>query len=270
MLRAVSGGALALAAVAGGYTGGPAFAGLVAFLVVVMAFEWTRMVEGRELTPAFYALAATGALAASAASAGAYIAAYGACALGGLAAFAAARRAGRAASSWVAFGAAYFVAPCIALLWLRDAVDGGRAITLFLFLVVWSADSAAYFAGRFFGGPRLSPLLSPSKTWAGAAAGVLAGGLAGALCGPGLFDAGDAFGDQVGGAAFHVLIGASLGLASILGDLAESAFKRGFGVKDASGFIPGHGGALDRLDGMIFATVAMTAVLFGHSLASRL
>jgi phosphatidate cytidylyltransferase len=64
----------------------------------------------------------------------------------------------------------------------------------------------------------------------------------------------------------YVVMGASLGLASILGDMAESGFKRIFGIKDMSGFIPGHGGVLDRLDGMIFATVAVTAVLYGHIL----
>ena len=217
------------------------------------------MVEGAGLGKAFYVLAAACAGAGVAAAAGFYPLAYVFCLMGGLGAGFAARRSRRA---WVAFAGAYIIAPGVALLWLRGEVENGRALTILLFLIVWSADTGAYFFGRFVGGPRLSPVLSPAKTWAGAAGGVLFGGVAG------FFGAGAIYGP--GAEGFYALIGAGLGLASILGDMTESAFKRIFGVKDISGFIPGHGGVLDRLDGMIFATVAVTAVLYGYILFSGL
>ncbi len=259
------------AALGGVWVGGQAFAALIAFLLIVMCFEWARMIEGRDLTATFYVLAVASAAAVSAAAAGLFATAYAVGLVGALAAYGAARHVGAGETSigggprdiagWAAFGAFYCIGPAVALIWLRGAVENGRALTYLLFIIVWAADSAAYFAGRFIGGPRLSPLLSPAKTWSGAAAGVLAGGGAGLLGGGYIFGGGPD--------AIYALIGGSLGLASILGDLTESAFKRLFGVKDTSGFIPGHGGALDRLDGMIFATTAMTAVLYGHILASR-
>ena len=85
---------------------------------------------------------------------------------GGLAAFVTASRFG-GRPSWAGFGALYIVAPCVALIWLREAVDYGRALTFTLFAIVWAADSGAYFVGRFIGGPRISRALSPEKTWAG-------------------------------------------------------------------------------------------------------
>jgi len=258
ILRGLSGGALAGLTIAAVHLGGAVFAGLIAFLVVVMVYEWTRMVEGRELTGVFYVLAGAGALAIIAAALGWYEAAYLVCALGGFAALGLApqRRA------WTALTAPYILAPAVALVWLRTDVPDGRGLAFLLFAIVWSADSAAYLAGRAIGGPRLSPLLSPAKTWAGAGAGLVAGAAAG-LIGAGWIYGG---GDEIA----YAFMGGALGVASIVGDIVESAFKRRFGVKDISGFVPGHGGFLDRLDGMIFATVAMTAVLYGHLLLARL
>ncbi|MEL7488209.1 MAG: phosphatidate cytidylyltransferase, partial [Pseudomonadota bacterium] len=173
---------------------------------------------------------------------------------GALAALAGAKQ--RLRAMWSAFGAAYILAPCVALVWLRTTAPNGLALTLMLFLIVWMADIGAYFGGRFIGGPRISRALSPEKTWAGVFAGVAMGGVAGAASK--YWVVGD------GALVSFIIIGAGLGLSSIVGDLAESALKRRFGVKDSSGFIPGHGGFLDRLDGMIFATVAMTTALFAH------
>ena len=240
------------------YLGGPIFAGLVGFLVVIMCFEWARMIEGRELSPVFYALSLGGAAAAVSASAALYDIALIASLIAGIAAAIASSRAGARRARWAFLGAVYFIAPSVALLWLRMSVDNGMGLTLWLFFIVWSADTGAYFAGRFFKGPRLSPSLSPAKTWSGAIGGVMLGGVSGAIGGYLIFGADSGMNS--------VLIGASLGLTSILGDMVESAFKRIFGRKDMSGIIPGHGGALDRLDGMIFATAAMALVLFGQIL----
>jgi len=219
------------------------------------------MVDGRDFSAAFYAAALVGVAALVAASAGRFEIAYGLCVLASVAGAVMAMRGTVRRPGWIAFGGAYILAPCVALIWLRADAENGRALTLMLFLIVWAADSGGYFGGRLVGGPKMSPALSPAKTWAGAVGGVVFGALAG------LAVARIVFGEEALG--FYMLAGASLGLASILGDMAESGFKRTFGVKDASGLIPGHGGFLDRLDGMIFATTAMTLVLFLHMIAAR-
>lgn len=260
-LRMASAAVLGPAAVGASWIGGPVFAGLVAFLCVLMAFEWARMIERAELTPVFFSLGLGGALALILAAGERYELAYLVCAASGVAAAAAAIK-GSGEWKWAAFGAAYFVAPSVALIWLRENAEEGRGFLLLLFAIVWGADTGGYVAGRLVGGPKLSPKISPAKTWAGAAGGLLAGGIAAAIGAPLLF------GDAAN--AGHVAMGAGLGLASILGDMAESAFKRRFGIKDMSGFILGHGGVLDRLDGMIFATVAVTSALYGHILLAGL
>ncbi|SNT72330.1 phosphatidate cytidylyltransferase [Amphiplicatus metriothermophilus] len=252
---------LAPGALAAAYAGGAVFAAVVAFAAIVMVFEWTRMIEKREFSPAFYALAAAGAGALMLAAAGRFPIAFAICGMAALAAGALAAR-GERRPLWAAFAAAYILAPCAALIWLREAVENGRALTIMLLLIVWAADTGGYIGGRLVGGPKMNPVLSPAKTWAGAVGGVILGALAGLACARWIYGEGPL--------ALYVLAGGCLGLASILGDMAESAFKRAFGVKDTSGFIPGHGGFLDRLDGMIFATTAMTLALFLHMIAGRI
>jgi phosphatidate cytidylyltransferase len=134
----------------------------------------------------------------------------------------------------------------------------GLVAILFLFAVVWASDICAYFAGRTFGGPKLAPRISPNKTWSGFAGGVLGGMVAGVLV---LIVAG--LGDR--GTLPHAILSIVLSLASIAGDLFESAFKRRFGVKDSGRLIPGHGGFLDRLDGFVFAAIvaAVIGIWFG-------
>lgn len=242
------------------YLGGRVFSAMVAFASIVMIFEWTRMVERREFSPSFYVLAAGSTLALFFAPSGGYLTAYGICALAGLAAFFLARARGRL-GFWPALAAPYILAPSIALIWLRLTVEDGRGLTLLLFVIVWAADTGAFVTGKLIGGPKISHALSPSKTWAGIGGGVIAGAGAGSL--------GAAYFLGAEAALVFVLFGGLLGAASVIGDLAESAFKRNFGLKDISGFIPGHGGALDRLDGMIFATAAMTSVYFLYMLAGK-
>lgn len=253
-LRIASAATLAPLALFASWTGGPMFAGLIAFLCVLMAFEWARMIEGEETSMVFYALGAASAAALTLAAAGLYPVAFLAAAAGAAGAYAGSKR----RRAWSAFGAAFFIAPAIALLWLREENEAGGGLTLLLFAIVWAADTGGYAGGRLVGGPKLSPSISPAKTWAGAAGGLIFGALAAAAAAPLLLGwPADAFALAVGG---------GLGVASIVGDMAESAIKRRFGIKDMSGFIPGHGGVLDRLDGMIFATSAMTAALYAHSL----
>ncbi|MBY0420655.1 MAG: phosphatidate cytidylyltransferase [Parvularculaceae bacterium] len=258
--RIISAAVLIPATLAAHWFGGAAFAALVAFAVVLMCFEWARMIEGRQTSRVFWSLAIAGAGAMTAAAALNYVLAFAFVAAGGLAAAGfSARGAGR--PLWALFGALYIIAPSVGLLWMRESVPQGWGLTALLYCVVWAADTGGYVGGRIVGGPKLSPSVSPAKTWAGAIGGVLLGAAAGAA-GAVVFLKGEA-------TAFWGLAGACLGLASILGDMAESGFKRLFGLKDMSQLIPGHGGVLDRLDGMIFATTAMALVLYAQSVSER-
>jgi phosphatidate cytidylyltransferase len=155
----------------------------------------------------------------------------------------------------LALGVLYIGLAGIALIELRHDTEAGRANVLFLFLVVWASDVGAYMAGRAFGGPKLCPAVSPNKTWSGAAGGLLAAILIGL---------GAAFFFTPGGSALAVVVVAAvLGAASQAGDLLESAIKRHFHVKDSSSLIPGHGGLLDRLDGVLAAAPVAAILSFG-------
>lgn len=153
---------------------------------------------------------------------------------------------------WIALGLAYCGTLPMALCLLRQSSFYGLAAVLFLFAVVWITDIAAYFVGRAFGGPKLFPRVSPKKTWSGFLGGTLGASIAGALM---LAILGILIHWQ------HFALALLLSVASAMGDLFESAFKRRFGVKDSGRILPGHGGLLDRLDG--FLAAALVAVLIG-------
>jgi phosphatidate cytidylyltransferase len=143
-------------------------------------------------------------------------------------------------------GVVIITGACLGLVWLRAQPALGLETVLWLFAIVWAADSAAFAAGAVLGGPRLAPDISPNKTWAGLIGGVVCGALSSA-----------AFGAVLGAQNWLILagLGLAIALAAMFGDLAESWLKRRVGVKDASSLIPGHGGVLDRLDGLIAATI---------------
>ena len=129
---------------------------------------------------------------------------------------------------------------------LHASGERGPILMLFLFVLIWVADSGAYFAGRAFGRRKLSPFVSPGKTWAGAG-----GAATGAVISAMLLEAGGA----AGAASLAGLIGLSLLVTavSIGGDLWESRLKREAGVKDSGNLLPGHGGLLDRIDSLLAA-----------------
>lgn len=150
-------------------------------------------------------------------------------------------------SWWLPGGIAYAGLTGISLAALRGADDLGLMATLFVFAVVWATDIFAYFTGRAIGGPKLAPRISPGKTWSGAIGGTICGILAGVAVFMAYFSLQD---------LRIPIIALVLSVASQLGDLFESFIKRRFGVKDSSRLIPGHGGVMDRVDGLIFACVA--------------
>ena len=155
---------------------------------------------------------------------------------------------------WALLGSLYSAIPIILLPPLRNTdAPAGILLILFLFLIVAVTDVAAYFAGRSIGGPKLAPRISPKKTWSGALGGLFAAILVGAL-----------FGYFVLPEMIFVC-GVGAGVLSVFsqaGDMFESSVKRHFGVKDSSNLIPGHGGFMDRLDGMLFAVIPMFVYVY--------
>jgi len=162
----------------------------------------------------------------------------------------------RRAMGWGILGGSYIGLAGIGFLYLRGLEPLGFATALWVIMVVVAADVGGYFAGRIIGGPKLWPRVSPKKTWAGSIGGIVLA----VVCG-GLFAA-----VAVAGAGFWgpAVISAVVAVVSQAGDLAESALKRHFGVKDSGVILPGHGGALDRFDGLIAAAIGVEIVTWLH------
>jgi phosphatidate cytidylyltransferase len=151
---------------------------------------------------------------------------------------------------WGGLGFAYAMLPCVALLYLRDVTTFGSTIVLWVIALVVATDTGAYFAGRIIGGPKLLPAVSPKKTWAGLLGGMGCAGLVGLAF---------AHYTKIYNPILIAGISALLAIVSQGGDLTESALKRAFNVKDSGHILPGHGGVMDRLDGLAF--VAPTVAL---------
>lgn len=161
-------------------------------------------------------------------------------------------------------GVVYVAMPAASLVWLRqiqfpDHPNAGAALVLYALFVVWATDIGAFFAGRRIGGPKLAPTISPNKTWAGLGGGMVAAAIVGGVCAnftpypPSWIAAMD--------------LGIILALISQGGDLFESWLKRRVGAKDSGTLIPGHGGLLDRVDGLVFTlpVFALMLHLFGSA-----
>ena len=232
---------LAPLALAAAWAGSWVYAGAVAIGAAIVLDEWLGICgQPATLWLRGLVLVAIGALA--------YVSLAGAPAIGlaGVAIAALAAAWWWRPSAWPAIGVVYAGLPVAALLVLRADPDYGLAATLWLFATVWATDSAAYAGGRLIGGPKLWPRLSPNKTWAGFAAGLIAAAVVGALSAR-----------LIGETSLAALTLASVAvsIAAQAGDFFESGVKRRFGVKDSGRLIPGHGGLMDRVDGLIFAAL---------------
>lgn len=249
-LRVISAIVLATAVLAVTWLGGGAFRVLMALMAALMFYEWSAMSRGeggvRHHLVAAICLAAvligvvigypaTGLLVLLAVSVALSIVEN--------------KLAGQ--GMWVPAGLAYAGLSGLSLAFLRGDDHAGLLAILFLFVVVWATDICAYFVGRSLGGPKLAPSISPGKTQSGALGGTIGGVLAGMIL---------AIYAGLPNVPLLALIAFVLSVVSQMGDLFESWVKRRHGVKDSGKIIPGHGGVMDRVDGLVAAALALYAV----------
>jgi len=248
--RLVSGVAMGVVAALFIMSGAVPFSVLVVVVTVLLSWEWARLVHGRaaDIVAAIHVVAAGGA---------AVLAAVGYVGLGLLAlpigSILAMLLSLGENSLLSGLGVFYAGLPAIALIWLRSDPVLGLLAVIFLILAVIVSDTAGFLAGRLLGGPKLWPRISPNKTWTGFVGALVASAIVGAV-----------FWLAVPGSSPVRLAaaGAMLSLVAQAGDLAESALKRRFGAKDSSALIPGHGGVMDRVDGLVAAATAVGLASF--------
>jgi phosphatidate cytidylyltransferase len=226
---------------------------LVAGAGVLLSLEWGRMATPTRALAVGAVTAAAVVAVALLAFLGLYWQAWVAMAAGAAAAGLLARGSGAPATH-----AVLYIAPAgLVLIWLRQSLQGA-GWTLMLLATTWAADIAAFAVGNVVKGPKLWPRFSPNKTWSGFVGGLVAAAAA---------SMGVAWGFMRLSLPGAALIGLAGGLATMAGDLWESMLKRRFGVKDSGDLIPGHGGLLDRVDGLMFAVmvfaIARLIVRFG-------
>ncbi len=260
-VRLLSG--LAMVAVVALFT----FSGTIAFAVMtvavslVVSWEWARLVEGPDagvvMAVQLGAVAVAGVLAGSISPGLALLA----LCIGAILALVLSLDRN---SLLAALGVLYAGLPAVSLIWLRSDEPFGLRAVVFLILIVATADTAAFVSGRILRGPLLWPRVSPKKTWSGLLGALVASAIVGAL-----------FWAVVPGGSPLRLAAAGAVLAAVAqaGDLAESALKRRFGAKDSGALLPGHGGVMDRVDGLVAAATAVglaAIVIDMHSPAGAL
>lgn len=249
-LRALTGVSFGVVVLIAIMAGGPWSTLLVAVLGAVMVFEW-RMIsldKNDRAVAGFQILAVVGA---------AVLAHFGdldiaiAFLLTVAGAGAAADALLKRPSGWGLVGALYVGVAAIFLIGLRGSSAEGLLVVVWTGTVVIATDVGAYFSGRIIGGPKLWRRVSPNKTWAGLFGGMILAAVASL-----------AFSSLVLGyiELFLGVLGALIAVVAQSGDLVESGYKRLFGKKDSGSILPGHGGVLDRLDGMLAAIIAVALI----------
>ena len=249
--RIASAAVLAPLAVAATIAGPPWFSLVVGLFAAAMGWEWARLCGGSKPDRSLVGVAIAIMMMVTLATEWLGPAAALLVALPGGLLVGVIQRRPSARAALAGAGMAYLAVAVAAVLAMRGEATTSALPVLWLFSVVWAADIAAYFTGKSVGGPRLAPAISPGKTWSGFAGGTIAAVLVGWVLARW-------FGAPTPGAAVGIAL--VLAVVAQIGDLAESAAKRYFGVKDASGLIPGHGGVLDRLDGLMAAALALAAM----------
>jgi phosphatidate cytidylyltransferase len=257
-LRILSALVLAPIAVGAVWFGSPWLPILTAIAAAGMAWEWARLCRGGRVGTTGAVLIAAVLVAIIAAVTAGIGPAIAVAAVAAAVVFWIAAREREPEPRWFALGLLWIALPCVLLLWLAHAEGAGRLTLLWIFAIVWATDIGAYMVGRRIGGPLLAPHWSPRKTWAGIIGGAGCAALAGWATAGML---------GLSSALPLVLVSAGLAIVEQFGDLAESVAKRRFGVKDSSGLIPGHGGLLDRLDGLlaVIPAVALLTLIGGGS-----
>jgi phosphatidate cytidylyltransferase len=243
-VRLLSAAALAIIAVGGAILGDWWAAAVVGLVTATIHQEWTWITEESRQPAIYYTAGLIVAIV--------YIAAglpQTGLVLAGIAVATAAVSSG---SAFRPAGVAYAATFAVSVLLIRYSPDWGLAAIVIVLVVVWGTDIFAFFAGRLIGGRRLWPIVSPNKTWSGAIGGIFGGTLLGAVA---------AIAMQVPLTIGLVIFLAALSIAAEGGDLLESWVKRQFGQKDSGWLVPGHGGFMDRVDGLIIA--AGLALLVG-------
>ncbi len=247
--------ALIIFAFAVTYSGGWFFAFAAGLSGVLMIMEWQTMTKVARNSPTGVLQSSAIVVAVGLSVLGPISASLAVLGLGALAAGGTSKIGGTKLSSGI-FGVLYIGLPMVGAVWLRDIPHVGLYNILWIYAVVWAGDTGAYFMGRLIGGPKLAPAISPNKTWAGAIGGATASIIAGlgtaVWASATLYDAPPTYIIVIAGSLF-------VGIVAQLGDLGESYFKRRVNIKDSGTLIPGHGGALDRLDG--FLTAVLVSVL---------
>ncbi len=266
-LRVASAGVLIPAALAAAWIGGWPWLVLIAIAVALLAIEWGGMSAPVASTRVAAAVAAAVLVAVFVGYRGHYLWAWGAIPVMAAAAAVIARGVAERRTD-AAFGVLYIAPAALSLVWLR-ATHQGEWWMIMLFAATWSADIGAFAVGSLLKGPKLWPRFSPNKTWSGFVGGLVAATLA-AVCVRLTPDLLDGVWPMIRPFQLNIYaaagIGLAVGLATMAGDLWESALKRRFGVKDSGDLIPGHGGLLDRVDGLMFAVVVMAALRLANHL----
>jgi len=262
--RLITGGILAICAFAAVEAGGLVFIAVVSALTAIVALEWIRMSCRERSYGSMIASVFSLGLGALAFVFWGVVGAFVAGAVGVLFVGVVARIE-RNRSFVVASGLALFISSLISICWLRQEHATGAATIYWLFAVVWATDSGAYLIGTLIGGAKIAPRISPQKTWAGGIGGLVFGIIFGVIFAIALVSVGVL--ESSPNLAIISVASAILSVFAQVGDFTESAAKRYFAVKDSGAWLPGHGGALDRLDSLILATpfLALAIWLAGGS-----
>ena len=243
------------------YFGSPYSDLLILLAAGIAAWEWARLCGRGSLDITGWSAIATVLLAVLASVLASYSVAAWIVVVGAMATAVLSTNRQQESVSWSVAGVIYLSWTFISFVWLREPEILGYQGIFWLLFVVWATDIGAYAAGRSFGGPKLAPRFSPNKTWSGLLGGALAALVVSLGTGAWLFSGGDPayFAPPWGYLAFA---GVAIAVVSQAGDLFESSLKRQFDAKDSSRVIPGHGGLLDRIDGLLAASLAIAAVVW--------